>query len=288
MPQADPAPPVDPTPPADPTPPRESEVGAAEAALILLAGVVAGTINTVVGSGTLVTFPTLLFFGFAPVTANVSNTVGLVAGGLTGSWGYRHELGGGCGHPAAVGTDVPPRRGRGALLLLVLDPAAFKAIVPVLIGLGVLLVAFGPRLTAWSTRLDAATHPPPRSVSTPVDAPWCSPPASWRRRSTAATSAPPRGSSSWASSRPSPPSPLQSLNGIKNVLSTIVNAVAALTFVVVAPEQVDWAVAGLIAAGSLLGGVIGSRVGRRLPPNVLRAVIVVIGIVAIVRMVWAS
>ena len=67
-------------------------MGAAEAALIFTAGVVAGTINTVVGSGTLVTFPTLLFFGYAPVMANVSNTIGLVAGGLTGSWGYRHEL----------------------------------------------------------------------------------------------------------------------------------------------------------------------------------------------------
>ncbi|GAA4121997.1 sulfite exporter TauE/SafE family protein [Knoellia locipacati] len=261
-------------------------MGLGEAALILVAGVVAGTINTVVGSGTLVTFPTLLFFGFAPVTANVSNTVGLVAGGLTGSWGYRHELGGMRGTllrwaPMSLLGGVV-----GALLLLVLDPAAFRTIVPVLIALGVLLVAFGPRITAWSTtrRGDA----PPTALGDHS-----------RRRALllafcvfatavyggyfgAAQGVILMGILTTLTSES-----LQSLNGIKNVLATIVNAVAALTFVVVAPEQVDWTVAGLIAAGSLVGGVIGSKVGRRLPPNVLRAVIIVIGLVAIGRMVLA-
>ena len=262
-------------------------MGAAEAALILLAGVVAGTINTVVGSGTLVTFPTLLFFGFAPVTANVSNTVGLVAGGLTGSWGYRHELRGMRSTllrwaPMSLLGGVA-----GALLLLVLDPAAFKAIVPVLIALGVLLVALGPRITAWSAARRGEEGPAVLGGHS-------------RRRSfvlalSVLLTAVYGGYFGAAQgvilmgllttlTRES----LQVLNGIKNVLSTIVNAVAALTFVVVAPEQVDWRVAGLIAAGSLLGGVLGSRVGRRLPPNVLRAVIIVIGVVAIARIVWAS
>ena len=63
-----------------------------EAVAILLAGVAAGTINTVVGSGTLITFPTLLAFGVPPVTANVSNTIGLVPGTLSGAIGYRREL----------------------------------------------------------------------------------------------------------------------------------------------------------------------------------------------------
>lgn len=175
----------------------------------------------------------------------------------------------------------------GALLLLVLDPAAFRTIVPVLIGIGVLLVAFGPRITAWSTsrRGDA----PPTALGDHS-----------RRRALllaffvfataiyggyfgAAQGVILMGLLTTLTSES-----LQILNGIKNVLATIVNAVAALTFVIVAPEQVDWTVAGLIAAGSLVGGVIGSRVGRRLPPNVLRAVIVVIGVVAIARMVWAS
>lgn len=262
-------------------------MGAAEAALIFAAGVAAGTINTVVGSGTLVTFPTLLFFGYPAVMANVSNSVGLVAGGLTGSWGYRHELGGmrrillRWAPMSLLGGIV------GAVLLLVLDPAAFQAIVPALIGLGILLVAFGPRLTAWSTarRGDSTTtalgeHSARRAAvlmfcvfATAVYGGYFG----------AAQGVILMGVLTTLTS-----DSLQTLNGIKNVLSTIVNLVAALTFFLVAPEEIHWGVAGLIAAGSLLGGLLGARVGRRLPPNVLRAVIIVIGTVAIVRMLWFS
>ncbi|PRY48916.1 hypothetical protein BCF74_14710 [Knoellia remsis] len=302
-------------------------MGAAEAALILIAGIAAGTINTIVGSGTLVTFPTLLFLGYPPVTANVSNTVGLVAGGITGSWGYRHELGGARGillrwAPMSLLGGIV-----GALLLLVLDPAAFKAIVPVLIGIGVLLVAFGPRITAWTNahrgdepaeegsagRSPANAEPMEEGsngrgladeVTVPGDA--------GSRGATAAIGQHSRGRALlllaliFATAvyggyfgaaqgvilmgvfTTLTSDGLQRLNGLKNVLSTIVNAVAALTFIIVAPDQVDWLVAALIGAGALIGGVVGSRVGRRLPPRVLRAVIITIGIVAIVRMIWFS
>lgn len=262
-------------------------MGAAEAALILFAGVAAGTINTVVGSGTLVTFPTLLFFGYAPVMANVSNTVGLVAGGLTGSWGYRHEL---RGHRSTLLRWAPMSLLggiAGALLLLVLDPAAFKAIVPVLIGLGVLLVALGPRLTAWTTarRGEAAStalgeHSVRRAAVLMV---CVFVTAVYGGYFGAAQGVILMGLLTTLTSES-----LQSLNGIKNVLATIVNSVAALTFIIVAPDEVNWAVAGLIAAGSLLGGVLGARVGRRLPPAVLRTVIITIGVIAIVRMIWFS
>lgn len=262
-------------------------MGAAEAALIFTAGILAGTINTVVGSGTLVTFPALLFFGYAPVMANVSNTIGLVAGGLTGSWGYRHELRDAratllrWAPVAFLGGIV------GALLLLVLDPAAFKAIVPVLIGLGVLLVAFGPRLTAWSTarRGDATStglgEHSRRRAGVLVLCIFVT--AVYGGYFGAAQGVILMGLLTTLTS-----AGLQELNGIKNVLATIVNSVAALTFILIAPEEVHWGVAGLIAAGSLLGGFIGARVGRRLPPAVLRTVIIVIGVVAIVRMIWFS
>ncbi|MEO6019372.1 MAG: sulfite exporter TauE/SafE family protein [Knoellia sp.] len=262
-------------------------MGAAEAALIFAAGVVAGTINTVVGSGTLVTFPTLLFFGYAPVLANVSNSVGLVAGGLTGSWGYRHELAGlkrtllRWAPMSLLGGIV------GAVLLLVLDPAAFQAIVPALIGLGVLLVAFGPRLTAWSTARRGESAPTAlgqHSARRAAVLMFCVfATAIYGGYFGAAQGVILMGVLTTLTSET-----LQSLNGIKNVLATIVNSVAALTFFIVAPEQIHWGVAGLIAAGSLLGGLLGARVGRRLPPNVLRAVIIVIGTVAIVRMLWFS
>ncbi|KGN32620.1 membrane protein [Knoellia sinensis KCTC 19936] len=263
-------------------------MGPAEAALIFAAGIAAGTINTVVGSGTLVTFPTLLFFGYAPVTANVSNSVGLVAGGLTGSWGYRHELRG-AWHTLLRWMPMSLLGGVvGAVLLLVLDPSAFEAIVPVLIGLGVALVMVGPRLSAWTAAHRGGTaasgalgeHSPQRAAALLVG---IFATAVYGGYFGAAQGVILMGVLTTLTSEG-----VQRLNGIKNVLSTIVNAVAALTFIIVAPEHVNWAVAGLIGAGALIGGVIGARVGRWLPPNVLRAVIVVIGVVAIVRMIWFS
>jgi uncharacterized membrane protein YfcA len=82
--------------------------------------------------------------------------------------------------------------------------------------------------------------------------------------------------------------PLQRLNGYKNVLALVVNLVAATVFVLFARDDIDWAIVLLIAAGSFVGGIIGARVGRRIPPTALRALIVVIGVVAIVKLVRFS
>ena len=123
-----------------------------EVVAILLAGVAAGTINTVVGSGTLITFPTLLAFGVPPVTANVSNTIGLVPGTVTGAWGYRRELSGQRSRVLRLGAASLVGGVVGAVLLLVLPAGAFEAIVPALILLGVLLVIAGPRLSKWVAR----------------------------------------------------------------------------------------------------------------------------------------
>jgi uncharacterized membrane protein YfcA len=76
---------------------------------------------------------------------------------------------------------------------------------------------------------------------------------------------------------------IQRQNALKNVLAGLVNFVAAVVFVASA-KHVDWAAAGLVAAGSIVGGLIGARVGRRLPPNALRAVIVVVGVAALVKL----
>ena len=121
-----------------------------EMVAVLLAGLAAGTINTVVGSGTLITFPTLLAFGVPPVTANVSNTIGLVPGTMSGAYGYRRELTG--QRSRAIRLGAGPLLGGviGAVLLLSLPlSSAFSAIVPALIVLGLLLVVFQPRITAW-------------------------------------------------------------------------------------------------------------------------------------------
>jgi len=254
-------------------------VSAVEALLVVLAGIGAGTINTIVGSGTLITFPTLLLLGVPPITANISNNIGLVPGSLTGSIGYRKEL---------VGAAPTLRRlapmsflgaVAGAALLLVLDPRLFRAIVPVLILLGLVLVVAGPRINAWAERrrqegtADPATHA--LAMQGGVFGAGV-----YGGYFGAAQGIILMGVLGSLSSEP-----IQRLNGYKNVLATVVNAVAALVFVLVARDRIDWLVVLLIAVGSTVGGVIGSTVGRRLSPPVLRGVIVVIGVVAIVKLV---
>src|SRR5580692_644263 len=120
-----------------------------QALAIFAAGLAAGTINTVVGSGTLITFPTLLAFGYPPVLANVSNNVGLVPGAFSGAYGYRAELAGQRRRLLRLGSASLCGGLVGALLLLVLPAAAFKAIVPALIGIALVMVVFQPRLAAW-------------------------------------------------------------------------------------------------------------------------------------------
>ena len=276
---------------------------------IALAGTGAGLINTIVGSGTLITFPTLLFFGVNPLVANVSNNIGLVAGGITGSWGYRHEL-----------TGAGPTLRRlmplsflgsvvGASLLLVLPPEAFNAIVPALILLALVLVLVGPRFQRRrrngglggdvggdvggedpqahsmasggvgvpdATSRDPRWHAPAMAVGVFVA-------GMYGGYFGAAQGVLLMGIFSLLSLEP-----LQRLNGYKNVLALIVNFVAAVVFVLFARDHIDWLVVALVAVGSFVGGIIGAHVGRRIPPSLLRGLIVVIGAVAVVRLVWFS
>src|ERR1700686_4499352 len=118
-----------------------------EALAIVGVGLAAGTINTIVGSGSLITFPTLLAFGFSPVVANVSNTVGLVPGSLSGAIGYRRELAGQRGRAIRLGIAATPGGLTGGLLLLALPESAFDRIVPILILASVVLIAIQPRLS---------------------------------------------------------------------------------------------------------------------------------------------
>src|ERR1700690_706796 len=117
-----------------------------EIVAIAFAGLGAGAINTLVGSGTLITFPVLLAFGYAPVTANVSNTIGLVPGSVSGAIGYRRELAGQRGRVLRFGTMSVAGGITGAVLLLVLPAAAFKAIVPVFIAIALVLTLLQPRI----------------------------------------------------------------------------------------------------------------------------------------------
>jgi uncharacterized membrane protein YfcA len=249
-------------------------VSGPEVVAILLAGMAAGTINTVVGSGTLITFPTLLAFGVPPVTANVSNTIGLVPGSVSGAIGYRAELAGQRDRLLRLGAASLVGGALGAGLLLWLPSEAFDTIVPVLVGLGVLLVVLGP---AISRRVAARAAARDRSLENGAAWVW---PAVALAGVYGGYFGAAQGVLLVAILGIGVADSLQRHNATKNVLAGIVNAVAAVIFIVVA--DVDWTVAGLIAAGSIVGGQLGATVGRRLPAVVLRAVIVVVGITALV------
>jgi uncharacterized membrane protein YfcA len=245
-----------------------------EAVAVLLAGVAAGTINTVVGSGTLITFPMLLAVGLSPVTANISNTIGLAPGSASGAWGYRAELVGQRARLVRLASASLVGGIAGAVLLLTLPSSAFDAIVPVLIALGVLLVILGPRISARvAARAEARGGLPHHGAG------WV-----WPAVGAAGVYGGYFGAAQgvllMAILGIGVDDTLQRHNATKNVLAAIVNGIAALMFIVVA--HVDWRAAGLIAVGSVIGGQLGATVGRRLSPNLLRGLIVVVGVVALV------
>ena len=244
-----------------------------EVVAILLAGVAAGTINTVVGSGTLITFPTLLAFGVPPVTANVSNTIGLVPGSVSGAVGYRRELEGQRSRVLRLSVASLLGGTAGAVLLLRLPDGAFEAIVPALILLGLVLVVFQPRISAWVARQHEGTGGLPHHGT------WWVWPAVFVTGVYGGYFGAAQGVLLMAVMGIGIAETLQRLNAVKNVLAAIVNAVAGLIFAVVA--DVDWLVVLLIGVGSVVGGQLGATVGRRLPGTALRVVIVLVGLVAL-------
>ena len=281
---------------------------------IFAVGLAAGTINTVVGSGTLITFPTLLAFGYPPVLANVSNNVGLVPGVASGVYGYRSELGGQRRRLIRLGSASVCGGLVGAILLLTLPQSAFKDIVPGLIGLAVVMVIIQPRLAKWVAERQRAraalATPDGAGTSAVADGAGGVTVADGAAAVTVAVAAPPAAAEAiggpvlWVlvflagiyggyfgaaqgvlligmlgiALNDS----LQRVNAAKNVLAGLVNGLAAVVFILA--THVDWGVAGLIAAGSIIGGQVGARIGKRLPPWGLRVVIVCVGTAALIKL----
>src|SRR5450755_4418516 len=240
---------------------------------IALAGLGAGMINTVVGSGTLITFPVLLAFGYAPITANVSNTIGLVPGSASGAFGYRRELAGQRARVLRLGTAAVLGGITGAVLLLVLPASAFKEIVPVFIAIALVLTVLQPRLNRWLSTRDIALELR-RGIFTPL--------AVYATGVYGGYFGAAQGILLLAILGVALPQDLHRTNALKNVLAGLVNGVAGLYFAFAA--HVAWAPAAIIAVASILGAQLGARYGRRLEPGLLRALIVVVGIAAIVRL----
>ncbi len=245
-----------------------------EIVAVAAAGMAAGAINTVVGSGTLITFPVLLGVGYSPITANVSNTVGLVPGGISGTLGYRRELEGQRDRTLRFALASVLGAITGAVLLLTLPDEAFRAIVPVFIVVALVAIVLQPRLD----QLVADRRPPEHRQGT-----------GWTRVGVYFAGVyggyfgAAQGILLLAILGLALPDHLQRVNALKNVLATLVNLIAALIFIAVA--DVAWEAAGLIAGGSIVGAQLGARYGRRLNPDALRAVIVVVGIAAIVQLI---
>jgi uncharacterized membrane protein YfcA len=249
--------------------------------IILLAGTAAGTINTVVGSGSLITFPTLVALGYPPLLANVSNNIGLVPGSLSGAYGYRRELAGQRDRlrrlvPASVLGGLT-----GSTLLLLLPSTVFTKVVVVLIAIALVLVVVQPRLSRYL----AARRVAARRAGV----------GGGHHDVTLLLAGLVFGAGIYGGYFGAAQGiiliavlgiflddDLQRLNAAKNVLAMSVNAVASVVFILSTP--VDWKVVGTIALGSTVGGQIGAKVGRRLNPKVLRAVIVVVGLTALVRL----
>jgi uncharacterized membrane protein YfcA len=246
----------------------------AEIAAIAAAGLAAGAINTLVGSGTLITFPVLLAFGYAPVTANVSNTIGLVPGSVSGAIGYRRELAGQRGRIVRLGSMAVAGGITGAVLLLVLPSSAFKAIVPVFIAIALILTLMQPRLARWLVKREIDLE---RRGAVLVGL------AVYVTGVYGGYFGAAQGILLLAILGVALAQDLHRTNAVKNVLAGLVNGVAGLYFALVA--HVDWGPAAIIAGTSILGAQLGARYGRRLPPDALRAIIVVVGVFAIVRLI---
>jgi len=244
-----------------------------DAAIILLAGLVAGVINVVAGAGTLITFPTLLALGIPPITANVSNTVGLVPGSIAGVYGFRRELAGqwrAVGIMAvfsAVGGIV------GGLLLLILPEEAFLIVIPYLLVLAAVLSAIQPRVARFVRRkapegTSADTRPVTFGLvlgvlGTGVYGGYFGAAQGVILLALLGIL--------WSTD-------IHRANGAKNVLAGLANLVSSIIFI--SSGTVDWMIVLLIGVGSFTGGLIGARVGRKLSAPVLRTILVIVALVA--------
>ena len=244
--------------------------------LILLAGVGAGAINAVVGSGTLITFPALLALGYPPVVANVSNTLGLVPGGFSGVYGYRRELAGQWPRLWRFGLAALLGGGTGATLLLILPSEAFKTIVPVLISMALVLIVLQPRLSKMLAARGRVLSGDGGSVAliavyvVGIYGGYFGAAQGFMLITILILTL---------------NDTVQRLNGLRNVLSVLTNLVAAVIFIFAAP--IAWEVVVLVAIGSTIGGQLGAHFGRRLSPSLMRGVIVLVGLSALLRLLFS-
>ncbi len=240
---------------------------------VVAAGMAAGSVNAVIGSGSLITFPTLLAVGLPPVVANVSNNIGLVPGSASSIYGYRRELAGQGRRARTLAAASATGGLTGAALLLTLPSDVFDAVVPVLVLVACALMVAQPRLSAWV----AGRRPEGAGDVGAVPLVIAFAAGIYGGYFGAA-----QGVILLAMLAVFVPDDLRRSNALKNVLAGTVNTVAAVVFIAFA--DVDWGAAALIALGSVVGGALGAKVGRRIPSVVLRVAVVALGLGVAVRL----
>ncbi|GGI07538.1 sulfite exporter TauE/SafE family protein [Egicoccus halophilus] len=264
-------------------------MSALQVVILFFAAAGAGAVNAVVGAGTLITFPTLLAMGVPPVTANVSNAVGLVPGGLAAAGAYHRVL-----HsqrrlvarllvPSAAGAAL------GGLLVLAFDPAVFAAAVPVLLVGSAVLALAQPRITQLMRSRPGRRTVPSRPAARDEDAVGVTGASAPLMLGVGLTGiyggyfGAAQGVVLLCLLGLLLQAELTAVNGLKNLLSTTANLLAASIFVVAG--VVDWRIAGVVAVGSVLGGWFGAKGAQRLNPRLLRLSLVVVAVAAAIRQI---
>ncbi|OKI77693.1 sulfite exporter TauE/SafE family protein [Micromonospora sp. CB01531] len=247
-----------------------------DAALLLAAGLAAGTVNAVAGGGSLITFPALIATGLPPVPANVTNSVSVFPGYVASVAGSRMDLPRGPQLWRLLPTTVLGT-GVGCLLLLATPARAFELVVPFLV-LG-------------ATAVLAFQDPLRRLVGHPAD-------LSPRRRTVTVQAMVALGSVYGgyfgaalgvmlvAGLALVLDATLARVTAVKNLLSAVVGLTTLVVFALFGP--VNWAAVAVVAPATLVGGYVGARLVRRLPPVVLKTVIVVFGTVIGLDLLWRA
>jgi len=239
-------------------------VSGADAALLAVAGLAAGAINSVAGGGSLVSFPAMVATGMSTLSANVTNLLAVTPGYVGGTLGYRAELAGQRARVRRLGVVVVAGALVGSAVLLLAPASAFDFVAPFLVLVACAALAFQPRLVA------AARGLPERAITLPLFAGGV-----YGGYFGAGL-----GIMLLALLAAFVDDDLQRLNAAKGVLSLFVSLAAALVLVAFGP--VHWDAFAIVAATSLVGGRLGVGVAKRLEPQVLRSVVAAYGVVVAV------
>ena len=240
--------------------------------IIGLAGFLAGALNAAAGGGTLITFPVLVWLGIPPITANISSSVGLLTGYLGGSLAYRQELVVQKKRIATFSAVSVIGGVAGAVLLLSTSEAVFDGLVPFLILGSAVLLAVQPLVSAQLKKREEARGVPsevPQSLGRVTV---------WAQVGVLLAAVygsyfgAGLGVMLLAVLALTVNDELQKLNGLKTLLSLLINFIGVAVFVFTA--NVDWAIIAILAPAALIGGTLGGNLARMLPPAALRAVVV--------------